>query len=116
AWRLLRDALAVRPTDPALRLYEGLLALGFGREAEAERAFRGALYLDRGYVMAHYHLGLLLGSLGRTADARRALDNAVALSQALPPDAPLPEGDGACAGEIALSAAAIRDGIGTGAA
>ena len=116
AWRLLRDALAVRPTDPALRLYEGLLALGFGREAEAERAFRGALYLDRGYVMAHYHLGLLLGSLGRSADARRALDNAVVLSQALPPDAPLPEGDGACAGEIALSAAAIRDGIGTGAA
>ena len=116
AWRLLRDALAGRPTDAPLRLYEGLLALGFGREAEAERAFRGALYLDRGYVMAHYHLGLLLGSLGRTADARRALDNAVALSQALPPDAALPEGDGARAGEIALSAAAIRDGLGTGAA
>ncbi|MCJ2039698.1 protein-glutamate O-methyltransferase CheR [Methylobacterium sp. J-059] len=116
AWRLLRNALAARPTDASLRLYEGLLALGFGREAEAERAFRGALYLDRGYVMAHYHLGLLLGALGRTADARRALDNAVALSQALPPDAALPEGDGARAGEIALSAAAIRDGIGTGAA
>lgn len=116
AWRLLRTTLAARPTDAPLRLYEGLLAQGFGREAEAERAFRGALYLDRGYVMAHYHLGLLLGALGRTADARRALDNAVALSQALPPDAALPEGDGARAGEIALSAASIRDGIETGAA
>ncbi|WP_375462779.1 CheR family methyltransferase [uncultured Methylobacterium sp.] len=116
AWRMLREALAAWPTDAPLRLYEGLLAQGFGREAEAERAFRAALYLDRGFVMAHYHLGLLLGGIGRPAEARRALDNAVALSEALSPDARLPEGDGAGAGEIARSAAAARDGIGPGAA
>lgn len=113
AWRLLRTALAARPTDAPLRLYEGLLAQGFGREAEAERAFRGALYLDRGLVMAHYHLGLLLGGLGRKAEARRALNNAVALSRALPADAALPEGDGLRAGEIALNAAFVRDGLET---
>ena len=112
AWRALRTALDRDPTDAALRFYEGLLARTLGREAEAERAFRAALYLDRGFVMAHYHLGLLLIAQGRPAEAARALDNAVAFSQALPPDTALPEGDGAGAGEIAAGAAAARAGIG----
>ncbi|MDP4025058.1 CheR family methyltransferase [Methylobacterium sp. NEAU 140] len=112
AWRAVRAALDRDPTDPRLRFYEGLLARGLGREAEAERAFRAALYLDRGFVMAHYHLGLLLLALDRPADAARALDNVVALGQALPPDAVLPEGDGASAGEVAAGAAAARAGIG----
>jgi chemotaxis protein methyltransferase CheR len=112
AWRTLRAALAAHPTEPALRFYEGLIAASLGREAEAERAFRAALYLDPGFVMAHHHLGLLLAGLGRTAAARRALDNARRLSQALPPETVLPEGDGATAAEIAAGARAARDGIG----
>ncbi|WP_457107270.1 CheR family methyltransferase [Methylobacterium sp. P5_C11] len=112
AWRILRAALDRDPTDTALRFYEGLLARTLGRDAEAERALRAALYLDRGFVMAHYHLGLLLIALQRPDEAIRALDNAVALSQALKPDTALPEGDGASAGEIAVSAAAARAAIG----
>ncbi|MEE7446941.1 protein-glutamate methyltransferase [Methylobacterium radiotolerans] len=112
AWRALRAALDRDPTDTALRFYEGLLARTLGRDAEAERALRAALYLDRGFVMAHYHLGLLLIALQRPHEAVRALDNAVALSQALGPDTALPEGDGACAGEIAVSAAAARAALG----
>ncbi|MCB4801173.1 chemotaxis protein methyltransferase CheR [Methylobacterium brachiatum] len=112
AWRVLRDALARDPTDPALRFYEGLLARTLGRDVEAERALRAALYLDRGFVMAHYHLGLLLIALGRPEAAARALDNAIALSQALGPNTLLLEGDGAAAGEIAAGAAAARAGLG----
>lgn len=112
AWRALRDALSATPFDPALRFYEGLVARSLGREAEAERALRGALYLDRDFVMAHYHLGLLLAALGRVADAARALDNAVALAETLPAEATIPEGDGASAGEVALSARTARAGIG----
>jgi chemotaxis protein methyltransferase CheR len=112
AWRVLRDALARDPTDPALRFYEGLLARTLGRDVEAERALRAALYLDRGFVMAHYHLGLLLIALGRREEAARALDNAIALSQALGPNTLLLEGDGAAAGEIAAGAAAARAGLG----
>ncbi len=62
--------------------------------------------------MAHHHLGLLLAGLGRTEAARRALDNALRLSQALPPETVLREGDGATAAEIAAGARAARDGIG----
>jgi len=112
AWRLLPGALERDPTDPSLRFYEGLLARTLGRDVEAERAFRAALYLDRGFVMAHYHLGLLLMAMGRAEEAARALDNAVALSQALEPETPLREGDGAVAGEVAAGAAAARTGLG----
>ena len=111
AWRLLREGLAARPTDATLRFYEGLIAGALGRDAEAERAFRAAIYLEPGFVMAHYHLGLLLAGLGRPEAARRALDNAARLSQSLPQDEALREGDGGTAGEIGLSAARARDGI-----
>ncbi|WP_430911864.1 CheR family methyltransferase [Methylobacterium sp. sgz302541] len=111
AWTALRAALSATPFDPALRLYEGLVAHSLGRDAEAERALRGAVYLDRDFVMAHYHLGLLLASLGRPADARRALDNAVALAETLPPDMAVPEGDGARARQVAESARTARAGI-----
>lgn len=112
AWRAVREALDADPTNARLRFYEGLVAASLGREAEAERALRASLYLDRGFVMAHYHLGLLLLGLGRRAEAARALDNAFALSQSLPPDAVLPEGDGALASEVAagVEAALGRSG------
>ena len=101
AWRALREAIGAAPMNPRLRFYEGLVAGSLGREIEAERALRAALYLDRDFVMAHYHLGLMLLAQERWAEARRTLDNARVLSQALPPDAPLPEGDGALAADVA---------------
>ncbi len=110
AWRALRAAVEAEPMNPRLRFYEGLVAGSLGREAEAERALRAALYLDRGFVMAHYHLGLMLLTQGRVPEAVRALDNARVLSQALPPDAALPEGDGALAAEVAEGVAAAIAG------
>ncbi len=112
AWRGIREALAATPTDSRLRFFEGLLAHSLGRDAEAERSLRAALYLDRDFVMAHYHLGLLLAATGRRPAARRALDNAARLAQALKPDAAVPEGDGASAREIAESARLARTGLG----
>lgn len=111
AWRLIRAALSANPRDAALRYYEGLVARSLGREAEAERAFRGALYLDRDFVMAHYQLGLLLVALGKPAPAGRALDNAIRLGQGLAPEAVVPEGDGATAGDVAASARLARAGL-----
>ena len=100
AWRTLREALTVTPTDARLRYYEGLLARSLGWEREAERALRGALFLDRDFVMAHFQLGLLLSALDRAAPATRALDNAGRLAHSLAPDTVLPEGDGVTAVEM----------------
>lgn len=100
SWHACRAALGQNPTDPRLRYYEGLLARARARPDEAERAFRGALYLDKGFVMAHYHLGLTLVAAGRTEAGRRAVANALRLAARLPADAALPEGDGLTAGEL----------------
>ena len=107
----MRTALIDSPTEAALHYYEGLLAWSLGREDEAERALRGALYLDRDFVMAHYQLGLLLIAAGRRAAAARVLDNAIRIGGRLPADARLPEGDGTSAGQLVAGATLARDGL-----
>jgi chemotaxis protein methyltransferase CheR len=87
-------ARAADPLDPALHLYDGLLAQAADLHHEAEKSFRRALYLDKSFVMAHYHLGLLLNQQERAGPARRALAAAARLAAALPAEAELPEGDG----------------------
>ncbi|KMO22130.1 CheR family methyltransferase [Methylobacterium platani] len=112
SWRACRAALGEDPTDPRLRYYEGLLARARARPDEAERAFRGAVYLDKGFVMAHYHLGLTLIAAGRAEAGRRAVANAVRLAASLPADAVLPEGDGLTAADLSGAARPFLDGAG----
>ena len=66
----------------------------------------------RSFAAAHPDVAVL----GFDANAwfARALDNAVALSQALAVDAPVPESDGATAAEVAAGAVAARDGLDRG--
>ncbi|AWN54057.1 protein-glutamate O-methyltransferase CheR [Methylobacterium sp. 17Sr1-1] len=104
SWRACRAALGQDPTDPRLRYYEGLLARARARPDEAERAFRGALYLDKEFVMAHYHLGLTLIAAGRAEAGRRAVANALRLAARLPAGAELPEGDGLTAADLSGAA------------
>ncbi len=95
---LCRAALAADPMQPALHFYAGLLAWTLGDTAEAERAFRRAIYLRPDYVMAHYQLGLLRLHRGEGEAGRRAIGNALGIARGLPPASPLNEGDGLTAG------------------
>ncbi len=112
SWQACRAALQADPTDARLRLYEGLLARARARPEEAERAFRGAVYLDKGFVMAHYHLGLTLIAAGRREAGCRALANALRLAAGLPAQESLPEGDGLTPADLV---AAARPFLGAGA-
>jgi chemotaxis protein methyltransferase CheR len=89
-----------------------LLARSLGRDAEAEKALRRALFLDRDFAMAHFHLGLLLAAWDRRAPAIRALDNAARLAQGLPSEALLPEGDGVSARDLVTMVRHARDELG----
>jgi chemotaxis protein methyltransferase CheR len=105
---LARALAAALPSAPAPHYYEGLMARARDATGEAERSFRRAIYLDGGFAMAHYQLGLLLLGVGRSADARKALRNAARAAGAAAPDALLPEGDGLSAGALrALTRAAL---------
>lgn len=77
---------AVREFDEALALDEGyadawlgkglILERAFGKDAEAEKAYRRALALNPSFPEAHNNLGQLLARLGRTEEALKAFDAA----------------------------------------
>ena len=45
--------------------------------AEAEQALRRAIYLDRAFALAHYHLGLARKDVHDAAGSARAFQNAL---------------------------------------
>ena len=90
----LREALRAHPTAAPLHHLDGLVARALGDPAAAEAALRRALYLDRDFVAAHYHLGLLLLGRGAAEAGRRSIANADRLARALPGGTVLEEGDG----------------------
>jgi chemotaxis protein methyltransferase CheR len=98
---------ALRPerrSDPVLLYLDGLGALAERDKAGAEKALRGALYLDRGFAMAHYLLAQHLAREGKAREARRALGNAADAVAGVDPQAPVPEGEG-------LTVADLREAI-----
>lgn len=78
------------------------------RFAEATEALRRAVYLEPGFVLAHFALGNAAREQGRPADAARHFDNARDLLHQLPPDAPVPEADGLTAGRLAEIIGSLR--------
>lgn len=107
---LCRAAIADRPIDPLFHYLDALAAREQERNEEAETAFRRAVYLDKSFAMAHFHLGLLLLDTGRQASGRRSLMNAMRLAAALPAATPLAHGDGMTAADL-VAAARLRLGL-----
>jgi chemotaxis protein methyltransferase CheR len=95
-----QQGLQNNPVDAGLHFYAAMVARALGEAAAAEQAFRRALYLDGGFVMAHYQLGLLLLDQGQREAGRRALANASRIAQHLPDRSALEEGDGMTAKEL----------------
>ena len=94
------DALGRHPLCADLFFYAALLNRALDRDGDAETAFRRALYLRKDFVMAHYHLGLLLFDTGRSVPGRRLIGEARRIALDLPEDAALPCGDGMTAGRL----------------
>lgn len=78
ALELFRASVREAPDDPAGHAGMGIALHMLGRAGEAEAAYRRALELEPGHVLALKHLGVLMqetGSLGAAADCfRRLLD------------------------------------------
>jgi chemotaxis protein methyltransferase CheR len=98
AERLCRELIARDPTSARLQYYDAVLRQVSDDPAGAEAALKRALYLDRGFTLAHHRLGMLMLGAGRIPEARRSLLTAARLAEAAPESAPLPEGQGVSAG------------------
>ncbi|WP_269715621.1 CheR family methyltransferase [Caulobacter sp. NIBR2454] len=111
AHALCRAAIGERPDAAELHLYEGVILQAMDCSTEAEQAFRRALYLSRDFVMAHYHLGLLLAATGRKPSGRKALATAAKIAGTLDGDVRLTAGSGLTAGALRQAARAQLESI-----
>lgn len=84
--REMREAARRRPDVAAPWYYQGLVAAGSGRAAEAESNFRRALDRDPKMAGAHVRLIDLLLGAGRGREARDAAARAEQAGVALPPE------------------------------
>ena len=104
AERACGAASARHPLSGELHYLHAVLLLGLGREAEAARAVRRTLYLDRSLAIPHFVLGSIQRRQGDLAGARRSFRNARELCASCPADAVVPLSDGESAGRLAESA------------
>ena len=61
---------------------------------DAESVLRKAIYLDRSFALAHYHLASCLQSSGKSAPARKSFHNVIQLLSLRPPAERVEHGDG----------------------
>ena len=100
-------AIAADKLNPAHFYLLATIQNEMGSGGEAATSLERVLYLDPGFVLAHFALGNLRLSQGRRREARRHFDNALALLRAAAQDEIVPESEGLTAGrlsEIILSA------------
>lgn len=74
--------------------YRALVFEKLGVAGEPERSLRRALYLDRNFALAHYHLGVALKLSGHVGTAARSFGNVLKVLAALPDLAMVTAGPG----------------------
>ncbi|MCO6058011.1 hypothetical protein NG726_15225 [Pseudomonas sp. MOB-449] len=90
----LQRALALAPTSATAHWLAAMLAQQAGDEPATLVALQKVLYLDPKFILAHFHLARLLRTRGQRPASDKALSNCRELLGRLPPEAPVPEGDG----------------------
>lgn len=86
--------------DPASHYLHAVVRLEQGEPELARSSLQRAIYLDPGFVLAHFSLGTLARSRGKSAEADRHFANALHLLRRQSPDDLLPESDGLTAGRL----------------
>lgn len=92
--------LAQDRLNPALHFYRALILENLGNLDESARSLRQAIYLDRNFALAHYHLGLALKRNQQSGSAARSFENAVRVLKGLPKDAMVSGGPGITVGDL----------------
>ncbi|HLO75972.1 MAG TPA: protein-glutamate O-methyltransferase CheR, partial [Magnetospirillum sp.] len=85
---------------PHAHFYRALVAEQLGDLDGCETSLRRAIYLDRHFVLPHYHLGLFLWRRDELSGASRSFRNVLALLQQLPDNHPVDHGDAITVGQL----------------
>ncbi|MEX0713449.1 MAG: protein-glutamate O-methyltransferase CheR [Pirellulales bacterium] len=100
AARSCDELIALDELNPTAHFYQALVLEQMGRHAETERALRRTIYLDRRFVLAHYHLGLLLQMRRDMAGAQRCFRNAIKLLNQMDDQQVFNDADGLTVGAL----------------
>jgi chemotaxis protein methyltransferase CheR len=82
-----RALLKAEACNPSVHYYHALIAQYSGLAAEAEQALKRAIYLDQGFALAHYQLGLVRKDAHDLARCRRSFHNALSALGNVPDEA-----------------------------
>lgn len=105
--------IAVNSLDARPHFYRALVLEQQGALEGCEISLRRAIYLDRHFVLPHYHLGLFLLHRDEVAGALRSFRNVLALLDKLPDDHALEDGDAITVGQLRETVGMHLDLIGT---
>jgi chemotaxis protein methyltransferase CheR len=100
AMEVCEEALQRYPMDPAVRYAHGMLCEQIGAPAAAEDAFGRAIYLDRNFALAHFHIGLCQVRRKDHKAARRSFSNAIRILDGREPHAVLEMSEGLTVEEL----------------
>ncbi len=104
-------ALAADKLDPAHYYLQASVEQEQGRSEAAVCSLERALYLDPGFVLAHFALGNIELSQGRRHQAERHYTRTLALLRSHADDELLPEAEGLTAGRLAEIVGSLRAGL-----
>jgi chemotaxis protein methyltransferase CheR len=89
-----KQLLSQNGLNAEVHFYHALIFEKLGIVDEPEISLRHAIYLDRKFALAHYHLGLALKGAGQTAAAARSFGNVLKVLAGLPDVAMVTAGPG----------------------
>ncbi|KAF0216065.1 MAG: chemotaxis protein methyltransferase [Geobacteraceae bacterium] len=102
-------AIAVNKLDPEVRYLQAIIFQEQGDDDAAIASLKRALYLDHGFVLAHFALANLTRRRGRTKEAARHLENAASLLTAYGDNDILPGSEGMSARRLGEIIASTRE-------
>jgi chemotaxis protein methyltransferase CheR len=100
AGNICQKRIEADPLDARAHFLLGLIFAHSGTTGAAIAELRRAIYVDRQFVLAFYHLGTLLQSAGYPGDAAKAFRNVLALLARRNSEDMVECGDGIKAGEL----------------
>ena len=106
---MLEKCLGEEPLQIESHLLKAGLAEEAGNAAEAERAYRRALYVDRRCAIAHFHLALVQQERGDLDGSRRSLKTVLDLTRNNDPNGLVEHSDGVCYARLREMAKVILD-------